>query len=206
MPNHIKAVNAYRPRIAQGNTVQKAEFIRFVSRATTLLEGTVGNVLTETRDQIIAFCRMGRAVKLDGLGIFTLCVDIDGLLSINFRPDPALGSGMNIPGTFTGTHPQPRAHRHDARAVRPDVERPPPRGTDHLQRTNHPSPYTKRRLSIRQSPFFVPSRLPAPSQLFAPRAVLGAGFRNWNRCCPHRRGRRRGLRLSIRQSPFFILR
>jgi hypothetical protein len=103
MSKPIKAVNAYRPRIEQGNTVQKPEFIRFVSRATTLLEGTVGNVLTETRDQIISFCRMGRAVKLDGLGIFTPGIDIDGNLAINFRADPAMGFGMNQPGTFTGT-------------------------------------------------------------------------------------------------------
>jgi hypothetical protein len=63
----------------------------------------VGNVLTETRDQIISFCRMGRAVKLDGLGIFTPGIDIDGNLAINFRADPAMGFGMNQPGTFTGT-------------------------------------------------------------------------------------------------------
>jgi nucleoid DNA-binding protein len=103
MSKPIKAVNAYRPRIEQGNTVQKAEFIRAVSRATTLLEGTVNNALTEFRDQIITFCRTGRAVKLDGLGIFTPGIDTEGKLAINFRADGALNFGMNQPGTFTGT-------------------------------------------------------------------------------------------------------
>jgi hypothetical protein len=103
MSKPIKAVSAYRPRIEQGNTVQKPEFIRAVSRATTLLEGTVNNALTEIRDQVITFCRTGRAVKLDGLGIFTPGIDIDGNLAINFRADPAMGFGMNQPGTFTGT-------------------------------------------------------------------------------------------------------
>jgi hypothetical protein len=102
MAPKIKAVNAYRPRIEQGTTVQKPEFVRFISRATTLLEGSVGNVLTETRDQIINFCRMGRAVKLDGLGTFTPTVDLDGNFSISFRPDSAMNAGINMPGVFSG--------------------------------------------------------------------------------------------------------
>jgi hypothetical protein len=41
MAPRIKAVNADRPRIDQGNTVQKPELIRAVSRATSLVEGTL---------------------------------------------------------------------------------------------------------------------------------------------------------------------
>ena len=99
----IKAVNAYRPRIEQGNTVQKPELLRAVSRATSLVEGTVDQTIKETRDHIIEFCRTGRAVKVEGLGIFTPSIDLDGNLSISFRSDPALNFGLNMPGTFTGT-------------------------------------------------------------------------------------------------------
>src|SRR5215212_10838991 len=70
MAPRIKAVNAYRPRIEQGNTVQKPELIRAVSRATSLVEGTVDLVIKEVRDQAIEFCRSGRAVKVEGLGTF----------------------------------------------------------------------------------------------------------------------------------------
>ena len=103
MAPRIKAVNAYRPRIEQGNTVQKPEFVRAVSRATSLVEGTVDQAIKETRDQIIEFCRSGRAVKVDGLGTFTPSIDLDGYLAISFRADPALNYGLNVPGTFTGT-------------------------------------------------------------------------------------------------------
>jgi len=103
MAAKIKAVNAYRPRIEQGNTVQKPEFIRAVSRATSLVEGTVDQSIKETRDQIIEFCRAGRAVKVDGLGIFTPTIDLDGYLAISFRADAAMNYGINVPGTFTGT-------------------------------------------------------------------------------------------------------
>ena len=102
MAPKIKAVNAYRPRIEQGNTVKKPEFIRAVSRATSLVEGTVDQAIKETRDQIVEFCRGGRAVKVDGLGIFTPTIDLDGTLAISFRADSAMNYGINVPGTFTG--------------------------------------------------------------------------------------------------------
>ena len=103
MAPKIQAVNAYRPRIEQGNTVQKPELIRAVSRATSLVESTVDQAIKEVRDQIIEFCRAGRAVKVDALGTFSPSIDLEGNLAISFRPDPAFGNGLNVPGIFTGT-------------------------------------------------------------------------------------------------------
>ena len=103
MAPRIKAVNAYRPRIEQGNTVQKPELIRAVSRATGIVEGALDQSIKELRDQIIEFNRAGRAVKVDGLGTFSPSIDLEGNLSISFRPDPAFANGLNVPGTFTGT-------------------------------------------------------------------------------------------------------
>ena len=103
MAPRIKAVNAYRPRIEQGNTVQKPELIRAVSRATGIVEGTLDQSIKELRDQVIEFNRAGRAVKVDGLGTFSPSIDLEGNLSISFRPDPAFANGLNVPGIFTGT-------------------------------------------------------------------------------------------------------
>ena len=102
MAPRIKAVNAYRPRIEQGNTVQKPELIRAVSRATSLVEGTVDQAVKEVRDQIVEFCRAGRAVKVDGLGTFTPTMDLEGYFAVSFRADPAMNYGLNVPGTFSG--------------------------------------------------------------------------------------------------------
>ena len=52
MAPRIKAFSAYRPRIEQGNTVQKPELLRAVSRATSLVEGTIDQAIKELRDQI----------------------------------------------------------------------------------------------------------------------------------------------------------
>lgn len=103
MAQKILAVNAYRPRIQQGNTVQKPEFLRAVSRATGLVEGTVDLAIKEVRDQVIEFSRTGRAVKVEGLGTFTPTIDLDGNISLSFRADTIFASGLNVPGIFTGT-------------------------------------------------------------------------------------------------------
>ena len=102
MAPKIKAVNAFRPRIEQSYTVQKPEFLRVISRATSLVEGSVDLVIKESRDQIIEICRSGRAVKVEGLGIFSPSIDLNGKLTISFRPDPAFANGLNAPGLFSG--------------------------------------------------------------------------------------------------------
>jgi hypothetical protein len=103
MAPKIKAVNLLRPRIDQGNTVQKPELLRSASRSTSLVESTIDQSIKELRDQIITYCRAGRAVKLDGLGIWTPSIALDGTFSIHYRPDPTFANELNMPGTFTGT-------------------------------------------------------------------------------------------------------
>ncbi len=102
MAHRIKAINAYRPRIEQGNTVQKPELIRAVSRATGIVEGSLDQSTKELRDQLIEFCRTGRAVKVEGLGTWTPTIGLDGTLDIQYRPDSSFGYSLNIPGVFTG--------------------------------------------------------------------------------------------------------
>jgi hypothetical protein len=102
MASKIKVIGALRPRIELGHTVQKPELMRAVSRATGLVEGTADQAIKEFRDQIIEFCRAGRSVKVEGLGIWTPNIGMDGSLDIQYRADPALINGLNVPGTFTG--------------------------------------------------------------------------------------------------------
>jgi hypothetical protein len=102
MAPKIKAVNAFRPRIDQGNTVQKPELLRAVARATSIVEGSADLVVKEMRDQIIMFCSAGRAVKVEGFGIFSPNIGLEGDFSISFRADPAFANNLNMPGTFSG--------------------------------------------------------------------------------------------------------
>ena len=102
MAHRIQAVNAYRPRIERGNTVQKPEWLRSASRSTSLVEGTIDLSIKELRDQILEYCRAGRAVKVEGLGIWTPNIALDGKLSIHYRADPSFAYGLNLPGVFSG--------------------------------------------------------------------------------------------------------
>ena len=82
---------------------QKPELLRAASRATGIVEGSLDLGIKELRDQIVEFCRAGRAVKVEGLGTWTPTIGLDGKLDIQYRPDPAFNYGLNIPGVFTGT-------------------------------------------------------------------------------------------------------
>lgn len=103
MAHKIQAINTYRPRLDQGNTVQQPELIRILSHGTGLLEGTVDHTIKELRDKIIFYCRSGRAVKVQGLGTWTPSIGLEGKLCIHYRPDPAFVYLLNMPGVFTGT-------------------------------------------------------------------------------------------------------
>ena len=94
---------SFRPRIEQGNTVQKPEWLRSASRSTSLVEGTIDMSIKELRDQILEYCRAGRAIKVEGLGIWRPAIGLDGKLSINYRPDASFAFGLNLPGVFSGT-------------------------------------------------------------------------------------------------------
>lgn len=102
MAHKIQAINAYRPRIEQGNTVQKIELVRELSHATSLVEGVVSLTMSELQFRLIGYLRAGRAVKVDGIGIWTPTISLDGRISIQYRPDLAFDYDLNQPGRFTG--------------------------------------------------------------------------------------------------------
>ena len=102
MASRIKAIGALRPRIQLGKTVQKAELVRALARATSLNEGSVDLVIKELRDQIVEYHRSGRAVKIEGLGTWTPNMALDGEMDVQYRTDTALLSGVNTAGLFTG--------------------------------------------------------------------------------------------------------
>lgn len=103
MAYKIQAINAYRPRLDQGNTVKQPELLRTLSHGTGLLEGAVDHSIKELRDKIIFYCQSGRAVKVDGLGTWTPSIGLDGKINIQYRPDPAFNYRINMPGMFTGS-------------------------------------------------------------------------------------------------------
>lgn len=103
MAPKITAINAYRPRVEAGNTVQKQELVRQLARATGLNEGSADLVIKELRDIIIESLRAGRGVKVDGLGTWLPNIDLAGVFDVQYRMDSFLKSALNVAGVFTGT-------------------------------------------------------------------------------------------------------
>ncbi len=103
MAHRIQVISISRPRVEQGNTVQKPELIRSMARATGLVEASLDYTLTELRDKIIEFCRTGRSIKVAGLGTWSPNIGLDGRFDLQYRADAALVNGLNVPDTFTGT-------------------------------------------------------------------------------------------------------
>jgi len=102
MTNRIQAINAYRPQIELGQTVQGAELTRYLADRTGLNEGEVSLALKELRDAVIFFDRSGRGVKLEGLGTYLPNIQLDGTFDVQHRLDRDVKNSLNVPGTFTG--------------------------------------------------------------------------------------------------------
>ena len=52
--------------------------------------------------ELISFNHQGRAVKLEGLGTYTLSIDLAGTLKVSHRADKALKNALNAQGAFKG--------------------------------------------------------------------------------------------------------
>jgi hypothetical protein len=59
-------------------------------------------VLLEMRDVIIFYHKQGRPVKLDGLGMYTPVIQLDGEFKVGHRADVEIKKQLNVPGEFNG--------------------------------------------------------------------------------------------------------
>lgn len=102
MAKLIQAITTYGPRLKLGRTADTDELVDFIARSTGLNESGVRQVLLELRDAAIFFNRQGRAVKLEGLGIYSPSIDLSGKVKIGHRADNALTKALNNGGAFRG--------------------------------------------------------------------------------------------------------
>ena len=100
MARKITAIRKDRPEIEREKTAQMPQIIRQISRGTSLNEGSIRYVIYELRDFILESHRGGQAVKIEGLGIFTPTIRMNGELDILFRPDPVMLRELNDNSQF----------------------------------------------------------------------------------------------------------
>lgn len=102
MASRIKAINAYRPRIKLGPTVQFDELVAHIANRTSLNTGGIIMVLMELRDAVIFFNREGRGVKLEGLGTYLPNIQLDGAFDVQHRLNRDIKRALNT-REFWGT-------------------------------------------------------------------------------------------------------
>lgn len=102
MSHRVKVLAEYRPRIAPSRPCELAELARYLADRTGLHVTQVRFILGELQAGMLNFTRAGRSVRLEGLGIFTPSIDLDGRITVNHRADVALTIALNTPGFFEG--------------------------------------------------------------------------------------------------------
>ena len=102
MTSRIKAINARRPKIALGKTVQTEELVRYIADRTNLNKSVVALMAGQLSDAVIFFNSTGRGVKIDGLGTYLPGVELDGTFTVDHRLDPDIKNGLNALNMFTG--------------------------------------------------------------------------------------------------------
>ena len=102
MASRIQAISAYLPRIKLGKRAETDDLVEFIARSTGLNESGVRQVLLELRDTVLFFNLRGQAVKLEGLGIYSPKIDLEGTFGVAHRADNVLKKGYNAPDAFRG--------------------------------------------------------------------------------------------------------
>lgn len=102
MATILQAVIQYGPRLDLQPTSSLEDVAAWVSMRTSVSKNEVAMVLSEISEAILFYNRMGKPVKLNGVGTFSPSVDRSGTLSINLRPDMALKKGINNSSEFRG--------------------------------------------------------------------------------------------------------
>lgn len=98
----LKDVAPLFPKIVLGKTTTKTELVDHIKERTGMHKSDVVGMLAELEDTLLHFLSMGRPVRLEGIGIFTPSIKLDGTIKINFRINKRLQERLNLKDTFTG--------------------------------------------------------------------------------------------------------
>ncbi len=102
MSNLIKAIAAYRPRIARGSTVELAQLAEYLSVGTLVTAPLAQMVLSELGRQVLLQQRLGNKVRLPGIGLIGAEMRLDGTVYPTVRIERSLHQGLAEADAFRG--------------------------------------------------------------------------------------------------------
>ncbi len=101
MASRISAIRKMRANLKRGHTMPTPIMVQNIALRSGLNTGEIFYVIHELRDELSLAARSGRAVKINGFGIFTPTLRADGRINILFRADPEFLRDMNAGTLFT---------------------------------------------------------------------------------------------------------
>lgn len=98
----LKDIQPFLPRMELGKTTTKTEIVDHIKERTGLHKSDVVAMLAEIEDTLLHFLKMGRSVKLEGIGTFSPSIKLDGKIKVNLRLNRRLGDRLNMAGEYSG--------------------------------------------------------------------------------------------------------
>ena len=102
MARFIQAIVAFGPKVELGKIVETEELADLLAQRSGLHAGQTLLALSELEATLTHFLRSGRSVRLNGIGIFTPTVGMDGQKRIRYRSGTLLRRILDQ-GAFRGT-------------------------------------------------------------------------------------------------------
>jgi len=102
MTTRMKAIGTYCPRVRSKGLVDSKDLTEHLAMRTGLHEAEIRHVLIELREAVRHFTVRGFNIQLDGLGIYSPGIELDGTMTLHHRADRYLIKELNRPGGFRG--------------------------------------------------------------------------------------------------------
>lgn len=90
------------PKLKGGKIVEKPELVDFIVEHGGMVESDVAGMMAEQKNSLFHYLRSGRPVRMEGVGLFSVSIRLDGSIKINFRPDKVLLERLNASDGYTG--------------------------------------------------------------------------------------------------------
>ena len=98
----LTEVNSKFPRVKLNKPVEKRDLINFIQSRSGYVSSDVVGMMYEFCDSILFFLKQATPVRLEGIGIFSPSLKLDGTIQIKFRPDKSLVRELNTSNSLKG--------------------------------------------------------------------------------------------------------
>lgn len=102
MAKLFEVVSALGPKLVYGRTADLDEIAEWVANRSSLNKTEVQRVLSELFHGIVFFARVGRPVRLPGIGRVRAAISRGGTFRVHIVPDQMLVQALNHKGTYRG--------------------------------------------------------------------------------------------------------